>query len=149
MLARGHGVERQVSAPRRPARHLLHRPGAVGRAGHQCTYILYLIIDLITHHTPSPPHAITQGQHAFYQLIHQGTKLIPCDFLAPIHSQNPVSNNEHHQILLSNFLAQTEALMKGKTEAEARAEIQQSADGRAMAAERVDMLAKHKVYLYS
>eukprot|EP01103_Thecamoeba_quadrilineata_P016487 TRINITY_DN5526_c0_g1_i2.p1 TRINITY_DN5526_c0_g1~~TRINITY_DN5526_c0_g1_i2.p1 ORF type:complete len:451 (+),score=94.96 TRINITY_DN5526_c0_g1_i2:85-1353(+) len=54
----------------------------------------------------------TNGQHAFYQLIHQGTKLIPCDFLAPIQTHNPLGS--HHQILLSNFFAQTEALMKGK-----------------------------------
>jgi glucose-6-phosphate isomerase len=52
----------------------------------------------------------TNGQHAFYQLIHQGTKLIPCDFLAPAISHNPVG--DHHKILLSNFFAQTEALMK-------------------------------------
>lgn len=63
----------------------------------------------------------TNGQHAFYQLIHQGTKLIPCDFLAPARSYNPLGN--HHQILIANFLAQTEALMKGKTPAEARAEL--------------------------
>jgi len=63
----------------------------------------------------------TNGQHAFYQLIHQGTKLIPCDFLAPVRSLNPVG--AHHPILLSNFFAQTEALMRGKTEAEARAEL--------------------------
>ena len=55
----------------------------------------------------------TNGQHAFYQLIHQGTKLIPCDFLAPAISHNPIG--DHHVILLSNFFAQTEALMKGKT----------------------------------
>jgi glucose-6-phosphate isomerase len=54
----------------------------------------------------------TNGQHAFYQLIHQGTKLIPCDFLAPAISQNPIG--DHHPKLLSNFFAQTEALMKGK-----------------------------------
>ncbi len=63
----------------------------------------------------------TNGQHAFYQLIHQGTKLIPCDFLAPARSLNPIGN--HHPILLSNFFAQTEALMKGRTEAEARTEL--------------------------
>jgi glucose-6-phosphate isomerase len=63
----------------------------------------------------------TNGQHAFYQLIHQGTKLIPCDFLAAAHSHNPLS--DHHPILLSNFLAQSEALMKGKTPDEARAEL--------------------------
>jgi glucose-6-phosphate isomerase len=55
----------------------------------------------------------TNGQHAFYQLIHQGTKLIPCDFIAPAQSHNPLG--EHHQMLLSNFFAQTEALMNGKT----------------------------------
>jgi len=55
----------------------------------------------------------TNGQHAFYQLIHQGTKLIPCDFLAPAQSHYDLA--EHHDILISNFLAQTEALMKGKT----------------------------------
>jgi len=53
----------------------------------------------------------TNGQHAFYQLIHQGTKLIPCDFIAPAISQNPIG--DHHNILLSNFFAQTEALMMG------------------------------------
>lgn len=53
----------------------------------------------------------TNGQHAFYQLIHQGTQVIPCDFIAPAISQNPIG--EHHPILLSNFFAQTEALMNG------------------------------------
>ncbi len=53
----------------------------------------------------------TNGQHAFYQLIHQGTQVIPCDFIAPAISQNPIGN--HHQILLSNYFAQTEALMNG------------------------------------
>ena len=66
----------------------------------------------------------TNGQHAFYQLIHQGTKLIPCDFLAAAQSHNPLG--EHHPILLSNFFAQTEALMKGKTPDEARAELSRS-----------------------
>lgn len=65
----------------------------------------------------------TNGQHAFYQLIHQGTKVIPADFLAPIDTHNPVSNGKHHRILLANFLAQTEALMRGKTTDEARAEL--------------------------
>jgi len=55
----------------------------------------------------------TNGQHAFYQLLHQGTPLIPCDFIAPAVSHNPMG--EHHKILLSNFFAQTEALMNGKT----------------------------------
>jgi glucose-6-phosphate isomerase len=63
----------------------------------------------------------TNGQHAFYQLIHQGTKLIPCDFLAPAQSHNPLG--DHHRILLSNFFAQTEALMRGKTPDEVRAEL--------------------------
>ena len=67
----------------------------------------------------------TNGQHAFYQLIHQGTKLIPCDFLAAAKTHNPVG--EHHEILLSNFFAQTEALMKGRTFEEAKAEVGQSA----------------------
>lgn len=58
----------------------------------------------------------TDGQHAFYQLIHQGTQIIPCDFIAPIHSHNELG--DHHVKLLANFLAQTEALMLGKTKAE-------------------------------
>jgi glucose-6-phosphate isomerase len=62
----------------------------------------------------------TNGQHAFYQLIHQGTQLIPCDFIAPAISHNPVG--DHHPKLLSNFFAQTEALMNGKTAEECRAE---------------------------
>jgi glucose-6-phosphate isomerase len=64
----------------------------------------------------------TNGQHAFYQLIHQGTRVIPCDFIAPIESQNPLG--DHHTVLLANFFAQTEALMKGKTEDEARKELE-------------------------
>jgi glucose-6-phosphate isomerase len=55
----------------------------------------------------------TNGQHAFYQLIHQGTLMVPCDFIGIAQSQNPIS--EHHKILMANFFAQTEALMKGKT----------------------------------
>ncbi len=66
----------------------------------------------------------TNGQHAFYQLIHQGTKLIPCDFIAPAISYNPIG--EHHEILLSNFFAQTEALMKGKTEEEVMEELKRT-----------------------
>ncbi len=64
----------------------------------------------------------TNGQHAFYQLIHQGTKLIPCDFIAPAISHNPVS--DHHDKLLSNYFAQTEALMLGKTEEQVKEELQ-------------------------
>lgn len=63
----------------------------------------------------------TNGQHAFYQLIHQGTLLIPCDFIAPTISHNPLG--DHHKKLLSNFFAQTEALMNGKTENEAKEEL--------------------------
>lgn len=63
----------------------------------------------------------TNGQHAFYQLIHQGTKMIPCDFIAPVQSQNPIG--DHHDKLLSNFFAQTEALMMGKTEEEVESEL--------------------------
>lgn len=66
----------------------------------------------------------TNGQHAFYQLIHQGTRLIPCDFIAPAQSLNPIGN--HHPILLSNFFAQTEALMNGKSEEEVTAELKAS-----------------------
>jgi len=82
----------------------------------------------------------TNGQHAFYQLIHQGTKLIPCDFLAPVQSQNPIG--EHHTILLSNYFAQTEALMKGKTEAEVREELVKSG----LSGEALEKLIPHKVF---
>ena len=82
----------------------------------------------------------TNGQHAFYQLIHQGSKLIPCDFLAPIESHNPVG--EHHRILLSNFFAQTEALMSGKTAEEVRMEL--AATG--MNGEELERLVPHKVF---
>ena len=63
----------------------------------------------------------TNGQHAFYQLIHQGTKMIPCDFIAPAQSHNPIG--DHHVKLMSNFFAQTEALLMGKTAAEVEAEL--------------------------
>ena len=66
----------------------------------------------------------TNGQHAFYQLIHQGTRLIPCDFLAPAISHNPIG--EHHTLLLSNFFAQTQALMTGKTEEQVVAEFEKA-----------------------
>ena len=82
----------------------------------------------------------TNGQHAFYQLIHQGTKLIPADFIAPVLSHNPVG--DHHAILLSNFFAQTEALMRGKTEAEVRAEL--VAQG--LSGEALESLIPHKVF---
>ena len=82
----------------------------------------------------------TNGQHAFYQLIHQGTKLVPCDFIAPAISHNPLG--DHHKMLLSNFFAQTEALMNGKTTDEARAELE--ADGKSQ--EEIDFLAPFKVF---
>ncbi|NOY61860.1 MAG: glucose-6-phosphate isomerase [Gammaproteobacteria bacterium] len=82
----------------------------------------------------------TNGQHAFYQLIHQGSKLVPCDFLAPIESHNPVG--EHHRILLSNFFAQTEALMAGKTAQQARAELETAG----MFGEALEQLLPHKVF---
>jgi len=80
----------------------------------------------------------TNGQHAFYQLIHQGTKLIPCDFLAPARTHNPIG--EHHEILLSNFFAQTEALMRGKNDEEVRSEL--AAQG--VPGEMIGRLLPHK-----
>jgi len=82
----------------------------------------------------------TNGQHAFYQLIHQGTRLIPADFIAPIETHNPLG--KHHDVLLANFFAQTEALMKGKNEAEARAEL----EAQALPRERIDVLLPHKQF---
>jgi glucose-6-phosphate isomerase len=82
----------------------------------------------------------TNGQHAFFQLLHQGTKLIPADFLAPMQTHNPIG--EHHSILLSNFFAQTEALMRGKTEPEARKELEASG----MRGETIETLFPHKVF---
>ncbi|ADJ27724.1 glucose-6-phosphate isomerase [Nitrosococcus watsonii] len=82
----------------------------------------------------------TNGQHAFFQLLHQGTPLITADFLAPIESHNPMG--EHHQILLSNFFAQTEALMKGKSEAEVRTELEKAN----LAEGEVELLIPHKLF---
>jgi len=82
----------------------------------------------------------TNGQHAFYQLLHQGTHLVPADFIAPAQSHNPLG--EHHVILLANFLAQTEALMRGRTEQEARAELVAAG----LSDERVADLLPHKVF---
>lgn len=98
----------------------------------------------------------TNSQHSFFQLIHQvrpnpspsslppqGTKLIPADFLAAAKSQQPIDHGRHHRYLLSNFFAQTEALMKGKTEAEARQDLtKQGLTGRAL-----EDLLPHKVRL--
>lgn len=82
----------------------------------------------------------TNGQHAFYQLIHQGTKLIPTDFIAAVKSHNPLG--DHQPILLSNFIAQPEALMRGKTQAEARQEL--AAEG--LSEEEIQRLLPHKVF---
>jgi glucose-6-phosphate isomerase len=82
----------------------------------------------------------TNGQHSFYQLIHQGTRMVPCDFIAPAVSHNPEGG--HHPILLSNFFAQTEALMRGKTEAEARAEL----EAQGLKGEALEALLPHKVF---
>jgi glucose-6-phosphate isomerase len=82
----------------------------------------------------------TNGQHAFYQLIHQGTKLIPADFLAPAISHNPTG--EHHEILLSNFFAQTEALMNGMTEKEAADQLKR--DGKTD--DEIQRLLPYKVF---
>jgi glucose-6-phosphate isomerase len=82
----------------------------------------------------------TNGQHAFYQLIHQGTRMVPADFLAPMHSHNPIG--EHHPILLANCFAQTEALMRGKTAEEARAEL----EAQGLSGEALEALLPHKVF---
>ncbi len=82
----------------------------------------------------------TNGQHAFYQLLHQGTDIVSADFIAAAVSASELG--DHHQMLLANFLAQTEALMRGKTEAEARAEL--AADG--LSQPEIDRLALHKVF---
>ncbi|WP_019645013.1 glucose-6-phosphate isomerase [Novispirillum itersonii] len=82
----------------------------------------------------------TNGQHSFYQLIHQGSWLIPCDFIAAATSHNPVG--DHHTKLLSNFFAQSEALMRGKTAEEARAEL--VAEGRSEA--EIEKLLPHKQF---
>lgn len=82
----------------------------------------------------------TNGQHAFFQLLHQGTKLIPVDFLAPAQTHNRLG--EHQAILLSNFFAQTEALMRGKTKAEAKAELEAAS----MHGDELGRLLPHKVF---
>jgi glucose-6-phosphate isomerase len=82
----------------------------------------------------------TNGQHAFFQLLHQGTKLVPADFIAAAEGRHPAG--EHHLLLLSNFLAQTEALMRGKSEAEARAELESAG----VSGEDLARLLPHKVF---
>ncbi len=82
----------------------------------------------------------TNGQHAFYQLIHQGTRMIPADFLAPVFSHNPIG--DHHKILLSNFFAQTEALLKGKT----REQVMDEMKKEGMHEDDIRRLCPHKVF---
>ncbi|MDX2129910.1 MAG: glucose-6-phosphate isomerase [Chloroherpetonaceae bacterium] len=86
----------------------------------------------------------TNGQHAFYQLIHQGTKLIPCDFIAAANSFNDLDTplGKHHQLLLSNFFAQPEALMKGKSAEEAKAEMEKAG----LTADEIKTILPHKVF---
>jgi glucose-6-phosphate isomerase len=86
----------------------------------------------------------TNGQHAFYQLIHQGTQTVPCDFLMPIHSHYAIGKHgdAHHKILLANFLAQTQSLMLGKTKQEARAEL----EAQHLSGEALENLLPHKVF---
>lgn len=90
---------------------------------------------------------IANGQHAFYQLIHQGTKIIPCDFLAPIETHNNVASDlgapvDHHPILLSNYFAQTEALAFGKSADVVRAELR----AEEMSPSDIEALVPHKVF---
>jgi glucose-6-phosphate isomerase len=82
----------------------------------------------------------TNGQHSFYQLVHQGTRLVPADFLAAVETHNPMGH--HHRILLANFFAQTEALMKGKTSAEVRAEMERAG----AAPDTIDRVAPHRTF---
>jgi len=82
----------------------------------------------------------TNGQHAFFQLIHQGTRLIPCDFIAAVNPAHPIG--DHHRKLMANVFAQTEALMRGRSEADVRAEL----ESQQLDAEAIDALAPHKVF---
>jgi glucose-6-phosphate isomerase len=82
----------------------------------------------------------TNGQHAFFQLLHQGTHLVPCDFIVAAQSQNPIG--QHQDILVANCIAQAEALMRGKTAEEARAELEQAG----VSEDRVAALVPHKTF---
>jgi glucose-6-phosphate isomerase len=82
----------------------------------------------------------TNGQHAFYQLLHQGTHLVPCDFIVAAKSQNPLGS--HQDILVANCIAQAEAMMRGKTPDEARAELEAAG----LSAPRIDALVPHKTF---
>lgn len=98
---------------------------------------------LITEYTTGPivwGEPGTNGQHAFYQLLHQGTHLVPCDFIVPARSHNPLG--VHHDLLVANCIAQAEAMMRGKTEAEARAELEAAG----LPEDRVEALILHKTF---
>ena len=82
----------------------------------------------------------TNGQHAFYQLLHQGTRLVPADFIAAARSHHPLG--DHHRLLLANFFAQTEALMRGRTEEEARADLEAAGKG----SDEIERLLPHNVF---
>lgn len=82
----------------------------------------------------------TNGQHAFYQLLHQGTRLVPCDFIASAQSHNPVG--DHHEKLISNFFAQTEAFLLGKTEQQAQSELEKAGSSNA----EIQKLLPHKLF---
>lgn len=84
----------------------------------------------------------TNGQHAFYQLIHQGTRTVPCDFIAPVKSHNNIREGLHHTLLLCNFLAQTEALMKGKTAQEVEEELRKAGKSEA----EIKSIGPHKAF---
>jgi glucose-6-phosphate isomerase len=86
----------------------------------------------------------TNGQHAFYQLIHQGTQIVPADFLMPVHSHYAIGKHgyAHHKILLANFLAQTQSLMLGKTKDEARVELEKQG----LTGDELEKLLPHKVF---
>ncbi len=90
----------------------------------------------------------TNGQHAFYQLIHQGTKMIPCDFIGFSNSHNPVG--DHHIKLMANFFAQTEALLNGKSDIQVRAELAEGYKKQGLTEnemkQKIDDLTPHKVF---
>lgn len=84
----------------------------------------------------------TNGQHAFYQLIHQGTRIIPCDFIAPVKTHNPIAQGLHHEILMANFLAQPEALLRGKSKEVVEAELVKAG----MSPDKIQKIQPHKVF---
>ena len=81
----------------------------------------------------------TNGQHAYFQLVHQGTRMVPCDFIGAGNSQNPIDN--HHEMLLANMFAQAKAFMMGRSEADAREEMEEQG----LAPEEIERLLPHKI----